>query len=181
MKSIKAVLYLDSFKDKKFGDFNLAVSDKGLRIISFGKYSGLSDIFEHVCNRNLQPEKNQQKTKEIKTQLQEYFRGNRKSFDIKLDLDYFPSFKRKVLRECSKIPYGKVMSYGQLAKKAGSPKAARAVGQIMASNPIAIVVPCHRVVGSDGSLTGFAAGMGMKKKLLMLEGVEIRGKRVVRK
>ena len=181
MKSAKANLYIDSFKDKNFGIFNLAVSDKGLRIISFGKYSGLSDIFEHACKHNLNTEKNQQKTKAVKAQLQEYLRGKRTPFMTKLDLDYLPLFKRKVLLICSKIPYGKVMSYGQLAEKAGSPKAARAIGQIMAGNPIPMVVPCHRVVGSDGSLTGYAGGIDMKKKLLLMEGVEIIGKRVGRK
>jgi O-6-methylguanine DNA methyltransferase len=83
------------------------------------------------------------------------------------------TFKEKVYKICSSIPKGKVATYGQIAKLAGKPKAARAVGYFMKTNPNAPVVPCHRVVGSDGSLTGYSAkgGIKQKKKILLNEGV----------
>jgi len=173
-------LYIDSFKDKKLGGIHFAVSDRGLRYMGFGKYSGLVQILEHACKYNFETEKNPQKTKEVKKQLKEYFQGKRKSFDVKLDINYLPEFKKKVLKECAKISSGKVSTYGKLAKKAGSPKAARAVGQTMALNPISLVIPCHRVVGSGGHLTGFGGGLNLKKKILLREGIKIKGDRVVK-
>ena len=172
-------LFIDSIKDKKFGHMHFAVSEKGLRCISFGKYSGLSQILEHACKHNFATSKNLQMTKDIKKQLREFFQGKTKSFKLNLDIGYLPAFKQKVLKECRKIPYGKTTTYGHLAKKAGSPKAARAVGRIMAANPISLVIPCHRVVGSNGSLTGYGGGLDMKKRLLAMEGVEIMKERVV--
>jgi methylated-DNA-[protein]-cysteine S-methyltransferase len=166
-------LYLDTFKDKKVGILNIGITDKGLRFVSFGRYSGLAEILDHACNKKLVTAKNVSKTKPVIRQLKEYFQGKRTKFDIKLDLDYLPSFKRKVLKACAKIPYGKLATYGELAKKAGSPRAARAVGQAMATNPIAIVIPCHRVVGSDGGLTGYAAGIDTKKRLLAMEAARL--------
>lgn len=171
-------LFLDTFKDKKYGVFNIAVSDKGLRLITFNKYSGLSEILEHACRNKLTIAKNPQKTNDIKSQLKEYFQGKRTNFNLRLDIGYLPPFKQRALREAKKIPYGKVITYGQLARKAGSPKAARAAGQVMATNPISIVIPCHRVVGSDGRLTGFGGGIDMKKRLLTMEGVAIEGERI---
>ena len=147
--------------------------------MGFGRYSRLVKILEHACKFNFETKENPRKTKEVKKQLKEYFQGKRKSFDLKLDINYLPEFKQKVLKECAKIPSGKVSTYGKLAKKAGSPKAARAVGQTMASNPISLVIPCHRVIGSDGHLTGFGGGLNLKKKLLVAEGIKIKGDRVV--
>ncbi len=172
-------LYIDSIKDRRFGYIYFAVSDRGLRCVSFGKYSGLSQILEHACKYNLTTSKNLQMTKDIKKQLREFFQGKKKSFKLNLDIGYMPAFKQKVLKECKKISYDKTTTYGYLAKKAGSPKAARAVGQIMAANPIPIVIPCHRVVGSGGHLTGYGGGLDMKKRLLAMEGVEIKRERVV--
>lgn len=103
-------------------------------------------------------------------QLDEYFRGKRKSFELKLN----PGgtvFQKKVWRELLKIPYGETLSYGEVARKIKNQKAVRAVGQAIGRNPISIVIPCHRVIGSDGSLTGYASGLWRKKWLLKLEGV----------
>lgn len=101
-------------------------------------------------------------------QLIEYFAGARKSFDLSLS----PSgttFQQSVWTELRKIPYGTTINYGEQARRIGQPKASRAVGAANGKNPIAIIVPCHRVVGASGSLTGFAGGMDMKKALLDLE------------
>jgi len=174
-------LYFDSIDDPRFGHCKFAVSDQGLRILSFGRYAGLVNILEHACKYGMKAEEDTVKTKAVHKQLAEYFKGKRTVFETELDLDYLPPFKRKALRKAFQIPFGKVLTYGDLAKKAGSPKAARAAGQAMATNPIPIIIPCHRVVGSNGDLTGYGGGDGIeyKKQLLELEGVTLRGTKVV--
>lgn len=104
------------------------------------------------------------------TQLREYFSENRKSFDVPLDLEG-TDFQKKVWNELQKIPYGNTISYKTLSEKLGDVKAIRAVGKANGQNPVAIIVPCHRVIGADGSLTGYACGLDIKEKLLQLEGV----------
>lgn len=173
-------LYIDTHNDKEFGRLVIAVSEKGLRFISLGERAGLKRVIQHAEKYNLAPAKDSSKTKDIKKQLREYFYNKRKSFTAKLDIGYLRPFTKKVLREASKIPYGRIATYGQLARKAGAPDASRAVGQVMAKNPIPIVIPCHRVIGSDGNLTGFGGGLGLKKRLLEREGVAVRKGKVVR-
>ncbi len=102
-------------------------------------------------------------------QLREYFFGERKKFNLPLDLEG-TDFQKKVWKELQKIPYGKTISYKILSAKIGNVKAIRAVGKANGENPAAIVVPCHRVIGSNGSLTGYAGGLDIKEKLLLLEG-----------
>jgi methylated-DNA-[protein]-cysteine S-methyltransferase len=174
-------LYYDSIEDPRVGHVVFGVSEKGLRIVSFGRFAGLINVLEHACSHKLEARENPQKTKTIGKQLAEYLNGKRDSFDTNFDIDYLPPFKRKALRAALKIPRGKVITYGQLAKKSGSPKASRAAGQAMATNPIPIAIPCHRVVGSDGYLTGYGAGDGiaLKKQLLEMEGVSMRGMKAV--
>jgi len=105
-------------------------------------------------------------------QLREYFAGKRRAFDIECELEGLGPFQRKaLLTAAAKAPFGRTMTYGELAKAAGSPRAARAVGQAMASNPVGIIIPCHRIVGADG-LGGYsgAGGTATKKALLAFEG-----------
>ncbi len=102
-------------------------------------------------------------------QLREYFAGERKKFNLPLDLEG-TDFQKKVWKELQKIPYGKTISYKALSEKIGNVKAIRAVGKANGQNPVAIIVPCHRVIGSDGNLTGYASGLDIKEKLLLLEG-----------
>jgi methylated-DNA-[protein]-cysteine S-methyltransferase len=106
--------------------------------------------------------------KPVVDQLDAYFCGNRTDFDLPLDVQG-SDFQRKVWRALCAIPFGKTRSYGQVAKAVGQPGAARAVGLAAHENPVAIVVPCHRVIGADGKLTGYAGGLPRKKKLLDLE------------
>lgn len=106
-------------------------------------------------------------------QLGEYFAGQREEFDLPIVLEGTP-FQLSVWRSLQTIPYGKTVSYLELAKKIGNPKAVRAVGLANGSNPIPIIVPCHRVIGSDGSLTGFGGGLPTKQKLLALESRQLR-------
>jgi len=101
-------------------------------------------------------------------QLSEYFAGKRQSFDLKLRPDG-TEFQLRVLEELQRIPYGSTVSYGDVAERIGRPKAVRAVGAANGRNPIPIVIPCHRVIGSDGKMTGFGGGIPTKKALLRLE------------
>ncbi len=103
-------------------------------------------------------------------QLQEYFRNRRRSFEIRVDPDTPSSFDRKVWTTLCSIPAGQTVTYGELARRSGFPGAARAVGGAMARNPMPIVIPCHRVVGEGGSITGFGLGLWRKRWLLDLEG-----------
>jgi methylated-DNA-[protein]-cysteine S-methyltransferase len=107
---------------------------------------------------------------EVKRELDEYFAGDRRSFDLRVDLERLTPFNRTVLEELAHVPYGSLTTYGGLAGQAGRPRAARAVGMIMNRNPIPIVLPCHRVVGSTGGLVGYAGGLERKEVLLRLEG-----------
>lgn len=111
-------------------------------------------------------------------QLEEYFARSRRSFELDLDFpDSTSEFQRQVYDRLREIEYGHVASYGQIARDIGRPDMARAVGQAVGANPLPILVPCHRVVASDGSLTGFAGGLGAKAALLKLEGIEVEGTR----
>ena len=111
----------------------------------------------------------------FKRKLQQYFDGQRVLFDEPLDLSGATAFQCRVWSVVRDIPYGETRSYGQIARQAGSPGAARAVGRAMATNPVPIVVPCHRVIGSDGSLRGFGGGLDLKRRLLEMERV-LRGR-----
>ncbi len=108
--------------------------------------------------------------REAASQLAEYFAGQRRRFDVPLDLRG-TDFQRKVWRALLRIAAGQTSSYGAIAREVGSPRAVRAVGGAVGRNPISVIVPCHRVLGGDGSLTGYAGGLQRKSALLRLEGV----------
>jgi len=103
-------------------------------------------------------------------QLDEYFAGSRQRFDLPVDLALQADFNRRVLRELARVPYGEVVTYGELAARAARPRAARAVGTVMNRNPLPIVLPCHRVIGANGKLVGYGGGLDRKESLLRLEG-----------
>ncbi len=105
---------------------------------------------------------------QAKQQLAEYFAGQRQAFDLPLRMQGTP-FQQKVWAALREIPYGETRSYGQIAAQVGNPKAGRAVGMANNRNPISIIVPCHRVIGANGSLTGYAGGLSVKQELLALE------------
>jgi methylated-DNA-[protein]-cysteine S-methyltransferase len=109
---------------------------------------------------------------EVIRQMQAYFRGELQEFDLPLALEG-TEFQLRVWNALRAIPYGETVSYAQLAERTGNPKAVRAVGLANGSNPIPIIVPCHRVIGSDGSLTGFGGGLSTKKRLLELENKQL--------
>jgi len=107
---------------------------------------------------------------ETRRQLAEYFDRSRTEFELDVDLRLAADFSRRVLEELALVPYGEVTTYGELARRAERPRAARAVGTVMNRNPIPIVLPCHRVVGASGSLVGYGGGLARKEALLKLEG-----------
>src|SRR5690349_19686410 len=114
---------------------------------------------------------------ELAARLQSYAAGNEERFeDVPLDLTHLSAFQNRVVRACRRIGRGRVRTYGELASASGSPGAARAVGNVMATNRYPIIVPCHRVVGSAGSLGGFSArdGINMKRRMLEMEGAEMK-------
>jgi methylated-DNA-[protein]-cysteine S-methyltransferase len=108
--------------------------------------------------------------KKAAAQLKDYFAGKRVEFDLPLRLTG-TGFQEKVWKEIARIPFGKTLTYSELAKRVGSPSAIRAAGASTGRNPVGIIVPCHRVVGKDGSLTGYAGGLDRKRHLLKLENV----------
>jgi methylated-DNA-[protein]-cysteine S-methyltransferase len=117
-------------------------------------------------------------TEQVFRQLDEYFAGRRRIFDLPLALHGTP-FQQKVWKQLQQIPYGTTISYAQLAQSIEHPKACRAVGSANGKNPVAIIVPCHRVINNDGKLGGYAYGLEMKRRLLDLEGVENRPTKVI--
>lgn len=150
------------------GKLKLVASDKGLVAILWEK-----DSPRRV--RLNEPVENKEHPVLIETerQLGEYFAGKRKEFSIALDMRG-TRFQKNVWEALLAIPFGETRSYGQLAKQLGNPRASRAVGTANGRNPVSIIVPCHRVIGSSGKLTGFAGGLGTKAHLLGLEKCELK-------
>lgn len=112
---------------------------------------------------------------ETQSQLLQYFEGNRKKFDLPMDWRAASSFQRRVLEIASQIPFGEVLTYGEVARRMGMPSGSRAIGNALANNPLPIVIPCHRVIAADGDLRGYAARNSIRAKawLLQHEGVDI--------
>ncbi len=131
-----------------------------------------ADVERHWKARGFEVEWSEPKLRVVAKALERYFAGRSKAFDLELAPEGSP-FQNKVWLELAKIPWGTTVSYGELARRVGRPKAARAVGRANATNPIPIVLPCHRVIGASGDLTGYGGGMERKEKLLALEGVQL--------
>jgi methylated-DNA-[protein]-cysteine S-methyltransferase len=155
--------------DSPVGELFVAVSDRGLCTISYDTdpEAKLEQLARGFGARVLRAPRT---IDPARRELDEYFDGKRRRFDLDLDLRLSRDFGRTVLKELGRVPFGEVTTYGALAAKAGKPRAARAVGTIMNRNPIPIVLPCHRVVGANGSLVGYAGGLQRKQALLQLEG-----------
>lgn len=109
----------------------------------------------------------------VAPQLREYFEGKRRQLDLPLDLRGVTPFRAEVLRELAKVPYGETTTYTELARAVGNPKAVRAVGSACATNPLPILIPCHRVLRADGALGGYRGGVDAKRYLLQLEGIVV--------
>jgi len=163
MKFKTSMIYTSHF-DSKLGGITLAATDKGLAGVWFDRQrhspdmSGWQVAADHPVLRK------------ATAQLEEYFAGRRQNFDLPLDLSHGTPFQQSVWRALLAIPAGETTSYGSISAGVGKPAAVRAVGAAVGRNPISVIVPCHRVLGSDGSLTGYAGGLDRKTALLELEG-----------
>jgi len=152
--------------DSPVGELLVAATDRGLCRLSFDPDPALDSLARTFGARVLRVPR---RLERVRVELDEYFDGRRRSFDLPVDLSPIPAFQRLVLAELVRVPYGQVTTYGALAARIGKARAARAVGGALNRNPVAIVVPCHRVVGSSGSLVGYAGGLDRKRALLELE------------
>jgi methylated-DNA-[protein]-cysteine S-methyltransferase len=155
--------------DSPLGELLVAASERGLCRISFDpeperEAEALARAFGARVLRSPRP------VDAVRRELDEYFAGRRREFDLPVDLTPLPAFQQEVLTELVRVPFGSLETYGGLAARVGHPRAARAVGGALNKNPIPIVVPCHRVVGANGSLTGYGGGLERKRQLLTGEG-----------
>jgi methylated-DNA-[protein]-cysteine S-methyltransferase len=162
-EKVSAVFYTTF--ESPVGPLLLAGDADALRLVSF-------ESSKHAAPPQADWKQDNAPFAEVVRQLQAYFRGELREFDVPLALQG-TEFQRRVWNALRGIPYGETISYLQLAERIGNPRAVRAVGLANGSNPIPIIVPCHRVIGSDGSLTGFGGGISTKKKLLELESKQL--------
>jgi methylated-DNA-[protein]-cysteine S-methyltransferase len=156
--------------DSPFGPLLAAATTHGLVRLAFPEES-VEDVLERLAHRvspriveALRP------LEPVRRELDDYFSGHRRAFELMLDWSLIGPFGRRVLRATAEIPYGGVLSYAEVAAEAGSPRGSRAAGNALGSNPIPIVIPCHRVLRSGGALGGYGGGLDRKRWLLELEG-----------
>ncbi|MBK8293254.1 MAG: methylated-DNA--[protein]-cysteine S-methyltransferase [Solirubrobacterales bacterium] len=158
--------------DTELGPVALAATDEGVVRVSLPGSDPDELVEEVIARTGLEPVEGGEKVDQAAYQIEDFLAGKRKDFDLPLDLRLVNGFHRKALQAVSKIPFGETRSYGEVAEIAGSPGAARAVGTAMSVNPIALIIPCHRVVKSDGSIGGYGGGKSgsrLKQRLLDLE------------
>lgn len=161
-----AIAYVGS----PIGELLVAVTRRGLVRVGFESEDRddlLADLAERISPRILE---SRSATDEVRRELDQYFEHERTDFDVPVDRRLILGIARDVLVQTSRIAFGRTSTYGEIAKKIGHPTAARAVGRALGSNPIPIVIPCHRVIGASGKLTGYAGGLDRKVALLELEG-----------
>lgn len=156
--------------DSPFGTLTFALTPRGVVRLEFPDRT-TAEVVEELA-RQVSPRvlRSPARTDPLRRELDEYFEGSRRRFDVPVDLSRMRGFFARVLAETSRIPYGEVHTYRQVAEGAGSPRAVRAAGNALGANPIPIVVPCHRVVRTGGGLGGYTSGLDRKVKLLQLEG-----------
>jgi methylated-DNA-[protein]-cysteine S-methyltransferase len=158
--------------DSPFGHLTAAVTDAGIVRLAFER-EDLDEVLQELADR-VSPRvlEAPAKVDEVRRELDEYFEGRRHEFEVPVDWRLSHGFHLKAREACYAIPFGKVLTYAELAAAAGSPRAVRAAGQAMARNPVPIVVPCHRVLRTGGGLGGYGGGLHVKQWLLDLEGGE---------
>jgi methylated-DNA-[protein]-cysteine S-methyltransferase len=161
-----------AFEPSPVGELLVAVTPRGLIRLAYNAEESADAVLEELARR-VSPRVVEAPAAldEVRRELDEYFDRKRTSFDVPVDWQLHDGFGRKVLRATARIPFGKVLTYGEVAAKAGSPRGSRAAGNALGSNRIPIVVPCHRVVRSGGKIGGYTGGIERKEYLLELEGV----------
>lgn len=159
--------------DSPLGKLWVAIGPKGVTTIHYGEEPSESELrrLVRVYGPGVVPDP--KRSSALARELDQYFAGKRRAFDIDVDLSGLSPFQQKVLSATAKIPFGDVHTYQTVARRAGNEKASRAAGGALNANPIPIVVPCHRVVGSNGSLVGYAGGLDVKRRLLAIEGADL--------
>ncbi|HMJ35439.1 MAG TPA: methylated-DNA--[protein]-cysteine S-methyltransferase [Baekduia sp.] len=159
--------------DSPVGALVAAVTPQGLVRLAYEDFNGgLDEVLDSLAAR-LSPRilEAPARLDAVRRELEEYFAGRREAFDFPIDWTLYSDFGRRVLQATAAIPFGHTATYGQVAAQAGNAKASRAAGRALGANPIPIVVPCHRVIGTSGKLTGYTGGMHRKEALLRLEGI----------
>lgn len=166
-------IYIGELNGTSLGDMRLAASDLGLVAVEWADSQLHFDAFLQRLHRPIQP--NPKKIAPYVRELGEYLRGQRNAFTIPVDWSLFRPFQREALQAVFRIPYGETCTYRDIAIEIGRPHASRAVGRANATNPMPLVIPCHRVIGRDGKLHGYGGGEGLRTKewLLKLEGAVI--------
>jgi methylated-DNA-[protein]-cysteine S-methyltransferase len=167
----ESAVYYDILEDTPVGQVLVALKSQGVVAVEIGMSE--RQFIEYLTNAFGEPVlRSNAAVDSVLKQLQEYFDGRRKVFDLPLSLSHLTRFQRRVLEATMDVSCGNVTTYGEIARRLGKSQAARAVGQALARNPIPILIPCHRVLGSDGGLHGYSGGKGIetKKYLLQLEG-----------
>jgi methylated-DNA-[protein]-cysteine S-methyltransferase len=155
--------------DTELGWIGLVLSPKGLRATTVPRTSR-DEALREVSELGAVDSASEGEAGDLPDRLMAFAKGRRVDLTDDIDWNGLSGFRREVLEETLRIPAGETRTYGWLAHKVGSPRAARAVGRVMATNPLPIIVPCHRVVASDGSLHGYGGGLDVKASLLRLEG-----------
>jgi methylated-DNA-[protein]-cysteine S-methyltransferase len=163
--------------DSPVGTLVAAATPRGLATLSYEDHHGGTDAVLDWLAAKLSPRMLEAPARldDVRRELDEYFEGRRRDFDLPIDWTLTTPFGRRVLKATAAIPFGRVSTYGEMASQAGNPKASRAAGRALGSNPIPIVVPCHRVIGAGGRLTGYTGGLYRKVALLEIEGVVLPG------
>ena len=159
--------------DSPIGALVAAATPTGLVRLAYEDFNGgLDAVLENLAGR-LSPRilEHPAKLDPVRRELDEYFSHRRETFDLPIDWSLYSDFGRRVLQATAAIPFGHTATYGQVAAQAGNAKASRAAGRALGANAIPIVVPCHRVIGTSGKLTGYTGGMHRKEALLRLEGI----------
>jgi methylated-DNA-[protein]-cysteine S-methyltransferase len=161
--------------DSPLGTLVAARTDRGLVRLAYEEFNGgLDPVLEHLARR-VSPRivEAPARLDDVRRELDEFFAGSRRGFDVPIDWALTTGFTQRVLQATWAIPFGAVATYRDVATEAGSPKAVRAAGNALSSNPIPIVVPCHRVLRTGGGLGGYTGGLDKKETLLRLEGIAI--------
>ena len=162
------MLYYDVLKNQ-YCNLYIESSDHGLTCVAFIDDSDYAELATGINERSSAIHK-PDKLRQANNELQAYFNGELTQFKVAVDMQG-TSFQNSVWQQLCLIPFGTTISYGELAQRLGNANASRAVGSANGKNPVAIIVPCHRVIGADGTLTGYASGLDNKKMLLAVEGI----------
>ena len=159
--------------DSPIGALVAAATPVGLVRLAYEDFNGGADAVVESLATRLSPRILEQPAKldVVRRELDEYFDNKRQDFDLPIDWSLYSDFGRRVLQATAAIPFGRTATYGEVAAAAGNAKASRAAGRALGANAIPIVVPCHRVIGTSGKLTGYTGGMHRKEALLRLEGI----------